>query len=137
MQPIRFRCKRWGPTMKSAKGAVALVLSAIILAGCQYSGPRLMARTSANTPSPIDGTWASGDGVSVTSFNNGRFTTRFTQTNEVLAEGTYLMRGGQATMQWVSIAAQEQRSAVCSFSAANTLRCAPAQGDAFTLTRSA
>ena len=123
--------------MKSAKGAVALILSAVILAGCQYGGPRLMARASASTAAPIDGTWASGEGVSVTSFNNGRFTTRFTQTNEVLAEGTYLMRGGQATMQWVSIAAQEQRSAVCSFTGADSLRCAPPQGEAFTLTRSA
>ncbi len=41
----------------------------------------------------MDGTWSSNDGVFVATFEDGTFTSRFTRTNEILAQGTYTLTG--------------------------------------------
>ncbi len=112
---------------------IALLLSTALLAACETNPiPRMISRGPA-----IEGQWASGDGISVTAFQGGRFTTRFTKTNEVLAQGAYTTSGGAIAMQWVSIARQEQLSANCSFTGADTMRCSQAGGGGFDLRRTA
>ena len=76
----------------------------------------------------MDGNWASTDGVFVATFQGGRFTSRFTQTNEILAQGTYTVTGSAVSMQWVSVQAQQQRSANCSFTASDNVACSQADG---------
>ena len=109
----------------------AFVLASLLLAACQMMQP--VARGTR-----MDGQWASTDGVFVASFQGGQFTSRFTKTNEVLAQGTYSVVGDQVSMQWLSIATQQQRSANCTFAAgAGTVRCNQAGGGSFELTRTA
>jgi hypothetical protein len=106
------------------------VLASLLLAACQMLQP--VARGSR-----MDGQWASSDGVFIASFRGGQFTSRFTRTNEVLAQGTYSVVGDQVAMQWLSIATQQQRSATCTFAGAATVRCNQAGGGSFELTRTA
>jgi hypothetical protein len=85
----------------------------------------------------MDGNWASTDGVFVARFQDGRFTSRFTQTNEILAQGSYTVSGSNVSMQWISVQAQEQRSASCSIVGAGIVTCNQAGGGSFGLQRTA
>jgi hypothetical protein len=84
----------------------------------------------------MDGVWASTDGVFVASFDRGRFTSRFTATNEVLAQGTYTVAGSTVTMQWISVATQQRRSASCTINSADSVACNQDGGGHFQLRRS-
>ncbi|MYZ50417.1 hypothetical protein [Propylenella binzhouense] len=113
------------------RNIAAGTLAAVLLAGCQSIGP-------GPAPSPMSGIWASTDGVFVARFADGRFVSRFTKTNEVLAEGSYSMEAGrQVSMRWLSIATKQQRSATCSFTGPNRLSCKQTGAGAFDLVRSA
>jgi hypothetical protein len=117
-------------TRASTIGAVALSL--LFLAACQTSYlPAPFARST------MDGTWASTDGVFVANFQDGRFVSRFTKTNEILAQGTYTIAGSAVSMQWISVQAQQQRSANCSITTATTVACSQSGGGAFNLQRTA
>ena len=67
----------------------------------------------------------------------GTFTSRFTQTNEILAQGTYTVAGSNVSLRWLSVQAQEQRSAACTFVTAETVSCQQEGGGSFSLTRAA
>lgn len=114
----------------------ALAVSALLLAACQ-TGPTQMGMGSraASAATPMDGNWASTDGVFVASFQGGNFTSRFTRTNEVLAQGNYSVAGNQVTMQWLSVATQQERSASCTMSGSDKVHCEQAGGGGFDLTR--
>ena len=110
-----------------------LALSAALLAGCQTSPmPQMFSRGPA-----IEGQWASGDGLSVTTFGGGRLTTRFVQTNEVVGQGNYTMAGDTIAMQWISIRSQQQRSANCTLTGSDTMQCTQPGGSGFELRRAA
>lgn len=106
---------------------------AIFVAGCQTHQQVAQAPTA----SPMDGQWASADGVFVASFRSGQFTSRFTKTNEVLADGRYSIEGSQVTMQWHSVATKQQRSASCTITSPNTVHCNQGGGTGFDLQRTA
>ena len=83
------------------------------------------------------GAWSSNDGVFVATFDAGVFTSRFTQTNEILAQGTYPVSGNTVRLDWVSVATQQRRSATCTITAATSVTCTQAGGGSFDLNRSA
>jgi hypothetical protein len=109
---------------------IAAGLAGLLLAACQAFQP-------APRGTAMDGQWASTDGIFVASFDGGQFTSRFTKTNEVLAQGTYSVAGDQVSMQWLSVATQQQRSASCSFAGEGLVRCNQAGGGSFDLRRTA
>lgn len=113
----------------------ALALSALLLAACQTGPTQIGMRNAVRAATPMDGSWASTDGVFVASFQGGNFTSRFTRTNEVLAQGSYNVSGDQVTMRWLSVATQQERSATCTMSGADSVHCEQAGGGGFELTR--
>jgi hypothetical protein len=119
-------------TMRFMRGAA--VSAALLAGGCQTGvyESRPMPSTTA-----MDGVWASTDGVFVASFDRGTFTSRFTATNEILAQGSYSVAGGAVSMQWVSVATQQRRAASCSFRAADVVTCDQQGGGHFELRRGA
>jgi hypothetical protein len=127
--------------MISARHLVPVALAAVLLSACQMfsEGPSPVGggRPARASGSQMDGTWASTDGVFVASFQGGSFTSRFTQTNEILAQGSYSVAGPDISMQWLSVATQQRRSANCSFRSANRVHCQQAGGGSFDLTRGA
>jgi hypothetical protein len=108
----------------------AALLAAVVLSACQSQQVQPV-RT------PMDGRWASTDGVFIAEFQGGSFTSRFTQTNEILAQGTYAVNGGTVSLRWLSVQAQAQRSATCTFTSASLVHCQQDGGGAFELQRSA
>ena len=108
--------------------AVVAVASAIVLSACQ-------SMNMGTSRVSIDGDWVSGDGISVSTLRGGSLMTRFVDTNELLAQGTYTVQGNQATMSWVSIRSQENRSATCVQVSAAQMSCNSPDGQNFVLNR--
>lgn len=115
-------------TMRQAGGAA--LVAATLLAACQTG--TVQPRATA-----MDGEWASADGIFIATFERGSFTSRFIQTNEILAQGTYAVSGSLVSLRWLSVQAQEQRAATCTFATATTVRCQQEGGGAFDLLRTA
>jgi hypothetical protein len=108
--------------------ATAALFGAVLLSACQSM--------MIGTPQmQINGNWASGDGISVTTFQGRSFTTRYVGTGELLAQGSYSVSGNQATMNWVSLTSQESRTATCVRVSAGQLTCTPPDGQSFVLNR--
>lgn len=127
--------------MRRLSTAIAIMVAAAGVAACQ-GGERVamlpgraIAPAPQPAPSPMDGRWASTDGIFVANFASGRFVSRFTKTSEILAEGTYSLSGNNVRMDWFSVRAQQQRSATCRFAGSNTVNCDQAGGGKFTLVR--
>ncbi|MGH6926339.1 MAG: hypothetical protein ACRED5_21640 [Propylenella sp.] len=116
-------------TYRSA-GTAALI-AAISVAACQSYEVQAPQRT------PMDGRWASSDGVFIADFQRGSFTSRFVQTNEILAQGTYTVSGANVSLRWLSVQAQEQRAANCTFTSADLVSCQQEGGGNFNLQRTA
>ena len=115
--------------------AAALALSGLLLAACQSASPQMGMRSAGPAKTAMDGNWVSTDGVFVASFQNGNFTSRFTRTNEILAQGSYTVSGSEITMQWLSVATQQERSANCTISESDAVHCNQVGGGGFDLTR--
>jgi hypothetical protein len=112
--------------MEGAVRILAACLVCLVLAACQ----------SARFGNPVDGNWASDDGVFVATFRDGAFTSRLTGTGEtVVADGRYTRTDQGLLLEWTSIAANEQRSARCRFTDSDRLSCRPSTGQPFTMTR--
>ncbi len=116
--------------------SAALALLAALLAGCETpSMPQMF--SSGPAPTPMDGRWASADGIFVASFQGGRFTSSDARTNAVLAQGSYSVSGSTANLSWISAQRQQQFSAVCTFTDPNSLHCEQAGASGFDLRRTA
>jgi hypothetical protein len=113
---------------RSMRGTIVL---AVLFAGACQTYQAVPAST------PMDGVWASTDGVFVASFDRGSFTSRFTATNEILAQGSYSVAASTVSMQWISVATQQRRSANCTFTAADVVACSQDGGGSFELRRGA
>jgi hypothetical protein len=120
--------------MIRATAKIAFLLSAAFLVACQSMPIPGVQRPAS---SPMEGRWASTDGIFVATFQGGNFTSRFTKTNEILAQGTYTALGNSIQMQWLSVATQQNRSANCTFTGPNSVHCNQTGGGGFDLTRAA
>ncbi len=108
----------------------AALFATLFLAACQSYDVQPQATA-------MDGRWASTDGVFIADFQRGSFTSRFIQTNEILAQGTYTVTGSNVSMRWLSVQAQEQRAATCTFTGPSQVSCMQAGGGSFALQRTA
>lgn len=110
----------------------ALLTAALLVGACQTG----FYQTPAPVPTtPMDGMWSSTDGVFVANFDRGSFTSRFTATNEILAQGNYSVAGNTVTMQWISVATQQRRSATCTINTLDNVTCNQDGGGRFELAR--
>ncbi|ESR25909.1 hypothetical protein [Lutibaculum baratangense] len=127
---------------KQISTLAALVTLATGLAACQGGGQEMAmapgrAPAAAPAPSPMDGRWASADGIFVANFRGGSFQSVDAQTGAVLANGSYTMSGGRAQLDWLSTSSNERRSATCSFQGQARLSCTQSSGASFELQRTA
>jgi hypothetical protein len=100
---------------------------ALGLAACQTAKP---------AAEPVDGNWAADNGEFIATFNQGAFSSRLISTGEtVIAGGQYTRGADGLALTWTSLAANEARSANCTFVAANKISCTPSVGQTFTMTR--
>ena len=118
-------------TLPSATFAAGL---ALMLAACQSAGPMLRAAPAA--PKGVEGQWISADGVAVSSFSGGVFTTTATDTGNKLADGSYTMTDQNNVAITVQSKIRQTTTSVnCALASASQLNCTSSSGQQFVLNR--
>ncbi|MBB4121972.1 hypothetical protein [Martelella radicis] len=115
--------------------ATTLTACAVLLAGCTtYEQPRnLPAPTQPQTPrTAVDGQWLDKDGI-ISSFSAGQFETRTTDSNQVLAVGSYTVNGNVVEIDVTSVLRQTRSRVNCAIAAPYLMNCTPSQGGRFSL----
>tara|TARA_R110002020_G_scaffold5887_4_gene24219 strand:- start:7714 stop:8079 length:366 start_codon:yes stop_codon:yes gene_type:complete len=105
-----------------------------LLAACQSASysPRPMPVAQ---PQGIDGQWTDPNGI-ISSFNAGRFETRTTDTNSLLAEGSYRYVSDQMVeIDLTSLLRQTTSRVNCALATPSQLNCTSSTGSQFTLVR--
>ncbi|MGJ8571637.1 MAG: outer membrane lipoprotein Omp10 [Hoeflea sp.] len=115
---------------------IAIGALAGLLAACQsptYSpySPRPVQMQ----PRGIEGQWTDPNGI-ISSFSNGRFETRTTDTNSLLAEGSYRHVSDRIVeIQLTSLLRQTTSQVNCALASQSQLNCTSSSGAQFTLVR--
>lgn len=110
-----------------------IVAAALLAAGCTTSGGGSGPTAKAD---PVDGRWVSTDGVAVSTFASGVFTTTATDTGNKLADGSYKRgEGGTISIAGTSLIRQTPIAFNCLLATPNQLNCTNATGQNFTLNR--
>ena len=126
--------------MKTARhwvraGTVGLAM--ISLAGCMSGGPS-SPPSMAQPASGVEGNWISTDGVAVSRFSGGVFTTTALDTGNKLADGSYRMAGASTVEITVTSLIRNTTTNVnCALVTQNQLNCTNTTGQQFVLTRRA
>ncbi|UJW74627.1 outer membrane lipoprotein Omp10 [Rhizobium sp. SL42] len=117
------------------KSLVAIAACAMALSSCYSSGPRPLP-TVRQGPT-VEGAWADPNGI-VSTFQGGTFTTRTTDTNQVLASGTYTLQSDRLVeINMTSLVRNTQQKVNCALVTPNQLNCTSDSGAQFSLARRA
>ncbi|MGC4025046.1 MAG: hypothetical protein QM744_07730 [Mesorhizobium sp.] len=118
----------------TSMGIAAIALAA--LAGCSTGGGSSPTRVAA--ASPVDGEWLSTDGVAVSRFQGGVFSTSATDTGNKLAEGSYrFTENKMISITGTSLIRQTPIAFNCLLATPQQLNCTNATGQNFSLNRRA
>ncbi|MGL4404607.1 MAG: hypothetical protein ACRCT6_02535 [Notoacmeibacter sp.] len=124
--------------MKKIKATIWVALAGLALAGCEIStGP------VSTLPAPVQpqqlgpqGNWIGTDGVAISTFGNGFFTTYASDTGARLAEGTYSVANGNLVQLTLRSLVRGTTSQVnCLQVQQQQLNCTAASGSQFSLVR--
>ena len=118
---------------------LSLLAAAVALASCQTErAPRndmLVAQRPA--PTGVEGAWVDPNGI-VSTFAAGTFTTRTTDTNQLLASGTYVNTSPTLVeINMTSLVRNTQSKVNCALVSQRQLNCTTAEGAQFSLARRA
>lgn len=106
---------------------------AALLAACQSAAYN--PRPVTVQPQGIDGQWTDPNGI-ISSFSNGRFETRTTDTNSLLAEGSYrYVTDRMVEIELTSLLRQTTSRVNCAMVSQSQLNCTSSTGSQFTLVR--
>ncbi|TCL69709.1 outer membrane lipoprotein Omp10 [Rhizobium sp. BK251] len=112
----------------------ALVVAAAFVTSCNSGGPRPVA-VAARAPSTVEGTWSDPNGI-ISTFQGGTFTTRTTDSNQLLASGTYIsMSPTLVEINMTSLVRKTQSKVNCALVNPSQLNCTSDAGAQFTLAR--
>lgn len=114
---------------------IAIGALAVSLAACQ--SVTYNPRPIAVQPQGIEGQWTDPNGI-ISSFSAGRFETRTTDTNSLLAQGSYRYVSDQIVeIELTSLLRQTTSRVNCAMVTLSQLNCTSSTGDQFTLVRRA
>jgi hypothetical protein len=121
------------------KTSLALLLAAVSLSACMDDGPRQMPMQVATRQAPmsqsVEGTWTDPNGI-VSTFQGGGFSTRTTDTNQLLASGTYTSSSpGLVEINMTSLVRKTTSKVNCALVNATQLNCTSDSGAQFSLSR--
>lgn len=116
------------------KFAIPALLATAALASCTTDSERPLPTQQA--PVGIDGAWSDPNGL-VSTFQAGSFNTRTTDTNQLLASGTYVKLGGNNLYEisMTSHVQNKQSKVNCAMVSSAQLNCTADSGAQFTLMR--
>ena len=109
-------------------------LGASLLSGCYSSSPRPLPPMAPQEPT-VEGAWVDPNGI-VSTFQAGAFSTRTTDTNQLLAQGTYTNVSDKLVeINMTSLVRNTQARVNCAMVTVNQLNCTSDSGTQFTLAR--
>jgi hypothetical protein len=115
--------------------SLALLLAGASLSACIDNGPRPAPVAIRSAPNTVEGTWADPNGI-ISTFQAGSFSTRTTDTNQLLASGTYTnLSPGLVEINMTSLVRKTQSKVNCALVNPNQLNCTSDSGSQFSLTR--
>ncbi|MDB5550978.1 MAG: hypothetical protein JWL86_962 [Rhizobium sp.] len=111
----------------------ALVVTAALASCSSTERQRPLPVTQA--PTTIEGTWSDPNGL-ISTFQTGNFSTRTTDTNQLLATGNYINSSGNLyEISLTSLVQNKQSKVNCALVNPNQLNCTADSGAQFTLAR--
>ncbi|MCP8894246.1 hypothetical protein KYK29_04835 [Shinella daejeonensis] len=115
---------------------LSLLAAAAALASCQMGGaPRSMPVVQQPQPTGVEGSWADPNGI-ISTFSGGTFTTRTTDTNQLLASGNYVkVSPTLVEINMTSLVRNTQSKVNCALVTINQLNCTTAENAQFSLSR--
>jgi hypothetical protein len=115
---------------------LSLLAAAAALASCQTErAPRELPRIQ--QPQGVEGAWVDPNGI-VSTFAGGTFTTRTTDTNQLLASGTYVnVSPTLVEINMTSLVRNTQSKVNCALVSQSQLNCTTAENAQFSLARRA
>lgn len=120
-------------TMKKTT-VVALLACATTLSACYSSGPRPLPVVNNQAPT-VEGAWSDPNGI-ISTFQGGTFATRTTDTNQLLASGTYTSVSDRLVeINMTSHVRNTQSKVNCALVTPTQLNCTSDSGGQFSLTR--
>lgn len=125
------------PENAMKKSSICLIVgSSFALAGCM-SSPAPRSLPPIQQPTSVEGQWIDPNGI-VSSFQAGAFTTRTTDTNQLLASGTYTSSAPKVVeINMTSLVRNTQSRVNCALVTPNQLNCTTDSGAQFSLARKA
>jgi len=116
--------------------AILTVLSAAVaLASCQSSPREVRQMPTQMAPAGVEGSWVDPNGI-VSTFSGGTFTTRTTDTNQVLASGNYINLSPKLVeINMTSMVRNTQSKVNCAMVTMSQLNCTTDSGAQFSLAR--
>jgi hypothetical protein len=117
------------------KASLALI-AVVTLSACVSSAPPRMQQQQASlAPQGVEGSWADPNGI-VSTFQGGTFSTRSTDSNALLASGTYTsLSPTLVEISMTSLVRNTQSRVNCSLVTPSQLNCTQDSGAQFSLTR--
>lgn len=116
------------------KSIVALLACTGTLAACSSTGPRQPLPPVRQAPT-VDGAWVDPNGI-VSTFRAGTFSTRTTDSNQLLASGTYTMVSDRLVeINMTSLVRNTQSKVNCALVTPSQLNCTSDAGSQFSLAR--
>lgn len=127
------------PFMRHAAKALGLATIALALSACMGPPPRQYASYNAAPPPVqplgVDGAWTDPNGI-VSTFQAGTFSTRSTDSNALLASGTYISQSPTLVeINMTSLVRKTQSRVNCALVTPDQLNCTTDQGAQFSLRR--
>ncbi|MCA1969694.1 MAG: hypothetical protein LDL42_11210 [Rhizobium sp.] len=115
------------------RSIVILLACTATLAACSSSGPRPL--PPIRQAPTVDGTWVDPNGI-VSTFQAGTFSTRTTDSNQLLASGTYTMVSDRLVeINLTSLVRNTQSKVNCAMVTPSQLNCTSDAGSQFSLAR--
>ena len=117
--------------------ALSLLAAAMALTACQSDRAPRELPPIRQQQTGVDGAWVDPNGI-VSTFASGTFTTRTTDTNQLLASGTYIKTSPTLVeINMTSLVRNTQSKVNCALVSQSQLNCTTAEGAQFSLARRA
>jgi len=117
------------------KTSVALLLAAVAVSSCTPASSPMRPMPSISQRPAVDGRWIDRNGI-VSTFQNGSFSTRSSDTNTLLASGTYVAISPTLyEINMTSLVRNTQSRVNCALISPGQLNCTTDTNSQFTLTR--
>jgi hypothetical protein len=129
-----FRLKE---TVMKVKSITTLLITGLALSSCMMGGPppRQVSYSPAPQPMGVDGSWVDPNGI-VSTFQAGTFSTRSTDSNALLASGTYINQSPTLVeINMTSLVRKTQSRVNCALVTPDQLNCTTDSGANFSLRR--